>query len=211
MKIIMRHWKNLLIVIVATAWIVIFPKWSNWVTEDPLDTPILLNPPGKVERAIDIRIPEKYEVSLIFERAGQPFEKLKTLIGAGGVCKINEPCSKGIPVPIKWSLSEVKSGINVAVGEVISQNSNGWSKFEVDRNVGFIKAKPGRYMFKAVIFQGVPELESIKSRLAIKARPKQTETWQLSLVWWGGVATIFIFWPLLIFAVLKTVWRMIKA
>jgi hypothetical protein len=205
-----QQWKYLLIAIIAIAWIVIFPMWSNWVTEDPLDALISLNPAGKIEHAIDIRIPEKYELSLIFERAGQPFEKMKTLIGAMGLCKINEPCSKGIPVPIRWSLSDDKSGSSVVGGETISQNSNGWSKADVYRRVGSIQVKPGHYIFRAEIMRNVPELESIKSRLAIKLRPKSSETWQIGLVWWGAIATYIIMWPMMLFSIATIIWRILR-
>lgn len=190
-----KNWKFLLMIFIAFTWMIIFPMWSEWVTKDPLDVPISLNPAGTIEHNIEIPVPEKYKIILVFEKADQFHEKLKTLIGDG-------PRSKGIPVPIKWSLSEGKCGGDIAGGEIISRGSAGWSEREVSRHVDFIKVKPGRYVFRAAILQGVPELESIRSSLVIKTDFKNSTTWQYSLVFFGKLA-IIIFGLYLIFGVLK--------
>lgn len=194
-----QNWKFLLIIFIAFTWMIIFPMWSERVTKDPLDVPISLNPAGKIEHNIEIPVPEKYEIRLVFERTDLSVERLRTLIG-GHMCPRNGPCFKGIPVPIKWSLSEGEFGNDVAGGEIISQGITNWHKYEVDRHVGFIKVKPGRYVFRAAVLQGVPELESIRSSLVIHA-PGYT-TWQFVLVIYGKVA-IIICGLFLIFGILK--------
>jgi hypothetical protein len=203
MKIFKRCWKSLLIVIFAAVWIFGFNNWSEWVTEKPLDMPITLTQASKIEKIIEIRMQEKYEICFIFERYGQPVEKMRTLIGAMGVC-VKGPCPKGIPVPVKWSLSELNSEKELLVSQVNTIDSNGWGSDEVDRHIDYLHVKPGRYLFKLEVIQSVPELESIKSRLTIKIRPKDTVSWQSGLVWWGMIFTFLVAWPVLIFSLLIT-------
>lgn len=109
-----QQWRLIALFVVAALWISAFPTWSDWVTKNPFDAVISLLPPGSVREGIEIRIPERYMIQLKFERDGIEFKQLKNLIGAMGVCLPNEECSKGVPVPIRWSLKDGETGTTTA-------------------------------------------------------------------------------------------------
>jgi len=190
-----QQWRAISLLVLAALWIGIFPIWSRWVTTNPLDTKISLAPPGKIEQPIIIIIPENYALNLVFERDDISFEQLDTLLGSMRVPKIGETLPPGIRVPIRWSLTSEEKGNVVASGEVDSIGSSGWSRAEVDRHLGYVKAPPGKYIFQADVLRSVPELAHIRTRIAIQLQPKSSSTWQMGLVWWGMIGTYLIAWP----------------
>ena len=192
---------------IAILWIVAFPMWSSWVTKNPLDMAISLSPQGSIREAIEIRIPERYVVQFKFERNGTDFNQLKKLIGAMGLCQPNEECSKGVPIPVRWSLRNSETGATVLSGLVESIDSNGWSRAHVYRGVGIIQVQPGRYVFEAEITRPVPELAHIGTHIAVEHQPKRTTTWQMGLVWWGSMGYAFLAWPAAVYAIALLIWR----
>jgi hypothetical protein len=154
-----QQWRLLALLMLSALWIAAFPIWSQWVSSNPLNpTTISLSPPGAVEGTIDVMLPENYSLHLMFERNGIGFEELKSSIGAMGVCKIGEQCSKGIPVPIRWSLKNAETGAIATSGVVESRDSSGWSAAYVHRRLGTVKVQPSRYAFSAEVLRPVPEL-----------------------------------------------------
>jgi Domain of unknown function (DUF5625) len=133
----------------------------------PLDAPITLAPRGTIEQKIQIESKEKYELALVFARGGIPFEKLRELIGAMGLCKIGEACSKGVVVPIRWSLRHVETGEVAASGEIESFESSGWSAADVYRRIGAFTADRGSYLFRFEVLRDVPELATLRTRVTI--------------------------------------------
>lgn len=203
----MQQWRLIALLIVAALWIGVFPIWSDWVTKNPFDAVISLSPPDSVREGIEIRIPERYMVQLKFERDGIEFKQLKKLIGAMSVCLPNEECSKGVPVPIRWSLKNGETGATTASGSVESIDSNGWSQAHVYRAVGVIQVQPGQYIFEAEVTRPVPELAHIRTHIAIEHQPKASTTWQMGLVWWGSMAYMFLAWPAAAYAIVLLLWR----
>lgn len=203
----MQQWRLIVLLVVAALWIVAFPLWSDWVTKNPLDAVISLSPPGSVRERIEIRIPERYMVHLKFERDGIEFTQLKKLIGAMAVCRTDEECSKGVPVPILWSLKNSETGATISSGLVESMDSNGWSAAHVYRGVGVIQVQPGEYIFQAEVTRPVPELAHIRTQIAIEHRPKSSTTWQMGLVWWGSMGYVFFAWPASVYAIVLFLWR----
>lgn len=134
---------------------------------NPLDAPITLMPRGTLEQTVKIEGKEKFEVALVFSRDGVPFERLKELIGAMGLCKIGEPCSKGIVAPIRWSLRRAETGDVAASGETESIESHGWSAADVYRRVGGFSVDRGTYLFKLEVLRDVPELSMLRTRVLI--------------------------------------------
>lgn len=133
----------------------------------PLDVPITLVPKGTVEQTIKIEGKEKYEVALVFSRDGIPYERLKELIGAMGLCKIGEACSKGIIVPIRWSLRRAETGEVAASVEMESFESHGWSAADVYRRVGSFSVDRGSYLLRFEVLRDVPELSTLRTRILI--------------------------------------------
>ena len=190
-----QQWRAISLLVIAALWIGLFPLWSRWITTAPLNAPINLAPAGHIEQPIRIVIPERYVLNLVFERDGVPFEKLDTLLGGMRLPKIGEKLPPGIPVSIRWSLTTLEIPNVVASGEVESNGSSGWSAAEVDRHLGYIKAPPGEYIFRAEVLRSVAELSEIRTRIAIQLQPKSSSTWQMGLVWWGMIGTYLIAWP----------------
>lgn len=169
--------------------------------------PVSLATAGKVQAEVQVRVPETYSLHFLFERDGVPFEELKNSVGAMGVCKIGETCSKGVPVLIRWSITPEGSSEPVLGGDVESQDSSGWSQAHVYRSIAKVRVPPGRYLFKAEILRPVPELAKLRTAVAMELQPKSTSTWQLGLVWWGAIAQYVIVLPLAICAAVALLWR----
>jgi hypothetical protein len=186
--------KLVVLLVMIALWLSLFPLWVRWVTEKPLDEVITLSPRGTISKEVRVVIPENYELNLVFERANLPFEQLNSLLGDWAY-KDGKPIPSGVRVPIHWVLAELPSGSTAASGEIDSFGSIAWSAAEVDRQVGHIKVVPGRYLFTAEILRDVPELAHIKTRLSMQLHSKSSSTWQITLVWWGGIVNIIAVWP----------------
>lgn len=203
-----QQWRLIALLVLSATWIVAFPVWRQWVTSSPLNpTQISLSPPRAVEETIGVDLPESYSLHLMFERNGVAFEQLKSSIGAMGVCKIGEQCSKGIPVPVRWSLKNTKTGSIAASGVAESQDSTGWSAAHVYRRLGTVKVPPGRYFFSAEVLRPIPELAYLKTYIAIQLQSKRTTTWQMGLVWWGAVGQYLLAWPAAAYSLVLLLWR----
>jgi len=195
-----RHWLQFAILLISSFWLAVFPIWRNWITVDPLNTPVSLAIAGKVHAEVQVRVPETYSLHFRFERDGVLFEELKKSVGAMGVCKLGEPCSKGISVPVRWSITPEGSDKPLLGGEVETRDSSGWSQAHVYRSIAKVHVPTGKYTFEAEILRPVPELAKLRTTIAMQLQPKSTTTWQLGLVWWGAIARYIIALPLAIYA-----------
>lgn len=204
---LIEQWRLVVALLASVMWISAFPIWRDWVTKEPLNVPISLSPAGSVEKIIQIRIPEKHIVQFEFERNGIDFAQLQRLIGAMAVCLPNEECSKGVPVPVRWTLTNSKTGGVVSAGEVESVDSNAWSGTRVYRTVGNIQVQPGKYIFKAEITRPVPEFAHIRAHIAIGFQAKTSTTWQMALIWWGALGYVLLAWPVAVCAAILLLWR----
>lgn len=202
-----RQWILVCIAVLACGWLIAFPLWSQWVTAEPLRAPILLAPAGSVEANIQIRVAETHSLSFLFERDGIPFANLQAIIGAMGMCKVGEVCSKGVPVPISWSLAPRGQDKLVAAGDTVTSDSTGWSQEHVYRLISRVRVPPGQYVFKAEVLRPVPELSGVRTSIALQIEPKATSTWQLGLVWWGTAATYLVVLPVAVCLGGVLVWR----
>ncbi len=188
------------------AWIVAFPIWEQQVTRDPLNTIISTFPQGKVEENISIPIPETYSLHFMFERNGIEVEQLKKTVGSMG-CLHAEDCSKGIPIPIRWSLKSIDSGTVVAGEEIETIDSQGWSGAHVYRNVGSVRVQPGNYVFKAEVLRPVPELAYLRTHIALQVNAKSASTWQMLTVWFGSIVQLYFVWPIAIIISISLLWQ----
>jgi hypothetical protein len=202
-----HEWRLIAVLVLSIVWIAVFPMWSRWVSTDPLNIAISLSPPEAIEENIHVKLAESYSLHLMFARNGIPFERLRSTIGAMGLCKIGEQCPKGIPVAVRWSLKSIETGEVASRGEVESIDSSGWSDAHVYRNLGTVKVQPGRYAFRAEVLRPVPDLANMRTHIAIQLKPKRTTTWQMGLVWWGAVGQYLLAWPLVACAGVLLLWR----
>jgi hypothetical protein len=92
--------------------------------ESPLDLPITLDPPGRIETEVWIVNPEQYELDFVFDRV-LPFDRIESLIGAMGVCPIPSNCPKGVGVPVHWSIQDKRTGVMIFSGTVDTLDSAG--------------------------------------------------------------------------------------
>jgi hypothetical protein len=211
-KFILIDWIALVAFISSALWLLIFPDWSTVVTTPPLSAPIQLSPPGKINKEINVPIKDRYELNFSFRRAGHSFESLKSLID-NRVYKDGKPVPSGTTVPINWEISNASDGI-VAHGEVESFGANSWSQSDVGRTISTVTLEPGEYTFSAGIPRDVPEFKGIETRLTISIPAKNSTSWQIGVVWWGGIATYIVFWPALFssgFILLIRAWTHLSA
>lgn len=199
-----RHLITLLVM--AALWLLLFPIWSYWIAKSPLDEGITLSPGGAISKEIRIINPEYYLLNLNFEQGNTPREQLHTLLGDGSLNKDGKPIPS-IRVPIRWELRAVPSGSIAAAKELDSFGVTAYGADFFYRQIGGFQVKPGRYLFKAKILRDVPELAHIKTRLVMNPYPKIASTWQSTLLWWGGIATYILVWPVAVILFLVFLWQ----
>lgn len=180
-----KHWP-VYVVFTALAWLVLFWVSSSFMMESPLDLPITLDPPGRIETEVWIVNPEQYELDLVFDRV-LPFDQLKSLIGAMGVCPNLSDCPKGVGVPVHWSIQDKRTGVMIFSGTVDTLDSAGWSARQVYRHIGDITVPVGTYVIKAEVLQRTPELSMIPTHIVLRFHPKFASTWQSAVVLWGSL------------------------
>ena len=174
---ITEQWKALALLAFSVLWIGVFPIWSNWLTKPPLDEPISLASAGSVTKVIEVRSLEPLELTFTFDRNGQSFEDMKRLIGDGGACVSPTPCTKGVNVPLSWSIKDVDTLQVVASGNSATFDVSGWSRKEVQRHITSVHVPPGKYEFRAEVLRPVTELSHVASRLRLSIPPKSGQTW----------------------------------
>jgi hypothetical protein len=81
---LLRHRWLVAIFLVLSAWLVAHTVWANWITAEPLNQPISLSPPSRVETDIQIRLPEFYGLALAFSVDGMPRAEADRLIVSTG-------------------------------------------------------------------------------------------------------------------------------
>jgi uncharacterized protein DUF5625 len=189
-----RHWTLFVTLGALLTWQVVFLLWSKSVTAPPLNVPILLSPKGSVETTIRVLVPEVYELNLDFARAGHEYHKLRTLLG-DWAHRNGEPVPSGVHVPIRWSLTNEFTNATAASGDVDTFGSIAWSADRVARQVAVVSVPQGHYRFIAEVQRDVPELADIKTRISMRLRPKTSSSWQITLAWWGSLASYFLVWP----------------
>jgi hypothetical protein len=168
----------------------------KYYSVQPFEGPIALNPAGKISNLIEIRMPQRYVMDLVFCREGHDLEKLNKLIG--GVY-IEE--RKGIIIPVKWSLKAVRTNEIVLQNQVQTQGAHGWSRKYVNRFIGNITVKPGAYNLEVEILQSIPELQGVDTRIQLAYITKNGTTWHSGYMWWGMIFNYFVA-PFLIISLL---------
>lgn len=191
-----EQWKAFALLAFSALWIGVFPIWSNWLIKPPLNEPISLATAGSITEVIEVRSLEPLELTFIFDREGQSFEELARLIGAGGVCVPPTPCTKGVNVPLSWSIRDVDTLRVIASGNSDTFDANGWSSSEVQRHIARLHVPPGKYEFRAAVLRPVAELSHVTARLRLSIRTKSDQTWQMGAVWWGSIGKVLLAWPI---------------
>lgn len=195
----LRRKRPYLILIVAILWMIFFPLWRDWVTATPLNVPISFAKKIEIRKEVIIRAEENYDLNLVFDRRGVSFEEIKRLVGNSSFCIPNElPCSKGVPVVIRWNFVDQNTSAVIASGDRETHDSNGWSAEDVDRIIAQVNLPRGKYLFSAETFAPVPDLAALHTSLTLGVRLKDitSSTFTFALVW--GQIIWYLLAPLVI-------------
>lgn len=164
-----------------------FWYWSQWVSESPLAAPIDLTVSGSVEKLVQLRVSQPYELSFEFTRGGPAHERVGALVGEMGLCGSGPNCGKGVPIEVEWSLTDPRTQHRVAGSRVMTSDANGFSNLEVWRRIGEVNVPPAKYILRVTVLQAAPELEILKPAIRLALYPKDTTSWQMFVVWWGSL------------------------
>ena len=181
--------------VALASWIAVFSLWAMHVTASPLDEPIALSPAGSVKKGIRIPVPEKYQLELVFSRAGISYADLKSLTGEDYEDLSGKVVTSGTRIPIHWTVTTRVTEREVASGNVDSFGSSGTSGDAMYRRVGEVAVPAGDYVFAAEVLRDVPEFARIGTHISMRLRPKFWTTWQLTFARWGSVATVLLALP----------------
>ena len=185
----------------------LFWSWSSWITQELVDVPLTLDHPVVVTQEIYVPAQQSYELSFIFSRHPQGNEDLRAFLDGEGYLE-GKWSAGGAPIPVRWSLTNTKSGHLAASGATNASHASGWSDTLVWRHAAYIKVSPGHYRFQARILRAVPELRNAgpRLRLALPAG-KSAGTWQLGFVFWGKIISTLIALPLQVVLLALVLWR----
>lgn len=177
-----------------------FQIWSDWVLATPLNAAISLSSPSKVSRQIYIPISSQtYQLELLFDRNNLPFEDLKRVVGAMGVCQIGESCSTGVVAPMRWTLE--RDGKLILQDQVNSTNSHGWSSKQISRRLGNINVPSGAYLFRAEVLKSIPEFTGITAHISMKtSRLSSSNGWHVAVILIGELLKYLLILPLVLYA-----------
>lgn len=151
---------------------------------------------------------QDYDVSFQFQRAGQNFEYLRSIVGESSY-RNGELIPSGIPIPVHWSLKD-QNGSILKEETLNTYGANGWSAAEVTRKVGEFKVNPGKYIFQFEVTGKVSEFEKVESNVEISFGSKSGTTWHSGYMFWGGVLNFLFGIPSIIFIITVLGYRLVK-
>lgn len=181
----------------------LFWPWSHWVTSPLLDVPVPMDRAIAVERSMRIPIGEPYQLSLMFPRRGPQGDRRELLACDGGI--------DAIRLPVRWSLMTT-TGATAAAGNAVQRLCAGsWSSDFVWTTLANMRVPPGRYRFRATVGPwpaSAGRLGGASPRLLLAMHGgKAWSSWQLSAVYLGVLASVYLVWPLLALLALAWLWR----
>lgn len=185
-----RRWVAAVIGVLLATQAVYWP-WSRWITSPLLDMPVSLDRIVTVERNLRVPIGEPYQLSLMFLRRD--------------LLDLPPSCSGGfgsILLPLRWSLTTA-AGATAASGDGVQALCAGsWSSDYVWTSLADVRVTPGRYQFRATLGPwpaSAKRLRGTTPRLLLAMHGgKAWSSWQLNAVFWGGLASVYLVWPLLV-------------
>ena len=186
-----------------------FDHWADGISAPPLDAPIAVASSGSVDQRIRIRAPDSYRLELSLYADARGMDHLRGLLGEGGYDAQGKPVPSGVPIPVRWSLSEADSGKIVAQGDTETFGSSSWSGDEISRDFDRFGVPPGDYRFQARITRPVAEFAGIRAHLVARLHPKSAGSWRTSRVWDGRLLSFFLIDPGLVLLALFLLWRAI--
>lgn len=184
-----------------------FDQWADGISAPPLDAPIAVSSGGGIDQRIRIRAPDRYGLELSFRADARGMDHLRGLLGDGGYDAQGKRIPSGVPIPVRWSLSEAESGKIVAQGDTESFGLSGVGSGEISRDFDRFAAPPGEYRFQARVTRAVPEFAGIQTHLVARLHPKSVGSWQTSRVWDGRLLSFFLIDPGLVLLGLFLLWR----
>ena len=210
LKFILKQRALFAALLITTLWSVLFLMWTNWIRTSPLNEEITLIAGSSIEKEVRIVIPESYTVNLLFDRTGAPDKDLSALIGDWRTVK-GKVIPSGVIVPVQWSLHSSKNGAVVATDTIDTFGNGGYTSNNFYRPAGYLKVPTGKYFFKAKILRDVPEFKNIKTRISLELISGVSSTWQLTLAFWGEIATVLLVLPIALVLGLLLLWRASRA
>lgn len=184
-----------------------FDQWADGISAPPLDAPIAVSSGGGLDQRIRIRAPDRYGLELSFRADARGMDHLRGLVGDGSYDAQHKRIPSGVPIPVRWSLSEADSGKIVAQGDTETFGSSSWSSGEISRDFDRFGVPPGEYRFQARITRAVPEFAGIQAHMVARLHPKSAGSWQTSRVWDGRLLSFFLIDPGLVLLGLFLLWR----
>jgi len=185
----------------------VYWPWSHWITSPLLDVPVPLDRATTVERSVRVPIAEPYQLSLMFPRHGPHGDRRDLL-------DLPQSCTGGIgsiTLPLRWSLTS-SSGATAAAGKGVQALCAGsWSSDFVWAWLADVQVPPGRYHLRATLGPwpaSTQALAGASPRLLLTMHGgKAWSSWQLSAVFWAGLASVYLVWPLLALLGFAWLWR----
>ena len=195
--------------------------WYWWMPRTLVCVAIPLAQNQQVEVPFKVRLGERYELDLEFERRGHSEPELHRLLGTGisnqtwlklknGGYLEGEPFAShglrdfndenGVVVPVIWEVVNRNDEAIVTQGQLDSKASNSWSGSHIRRLLGRLYLRRGQYIFRAKIPHPIPELAAINARLRLYFEPTHGESWQNALSYLFGFLAGLVATPVALFS-----------
>lgn len=184
-----------------------FDQWADGISAPPLDAPIAVSSGGGVDQRIRIRAPDSYRLQLSMQADARGMDHLRELLGNGSYDAQGKRIPSGVPIPVRWSLSEADSGTIVAQGDTETFGASAVGSDEISRDFDRFAAPPGEYRLQARVTRPVPEFAGIQTHLVARLHPKSAGSWQTSRVWDGRLLSFLLIDPGLVLLGLFLLWR----
>jgi hypothetical protein len=174
--------------IVVPAFAMILGGWSRWLGAAPLDAPLTMSPPGRIETDVRVRLACPHRLVLHLSSHTHTREEMNRLVGRYGT-------AEGGEIPLRWAFRDT-TGRVVVSGE--AQNKGSYSHDEIGfyRAVsGWLPLPPGRYRLDAALTGDVAGFEGVSAKMYFQCHYNSSAGWHDDMLFYGGLAQVLA-WPL---------------
>lgn len=174
--------------------------WSHFVGTPPLFEPINFAQPTHLRKELHVFAGSSYWLDLTFLRKGRKYEDLTALFGGME--------TSGVTFPVTLRLQKKDEGQNLIDSQFYANGAQGWSNADVERVLATPKLEPGDYLL-SLDMPAVPEWATENAHLELSINTKTSGSWKTGLGFWGGLASIFVFAPAVLIALILLVFRLV--
>jgi hypothetical protein len=168
---------------VLVAFAIVFDAWSRWITAEPLDAPLTLSPPGRVETEVRVRLACPHKLELEFSSGTRTFEEMRRIVGGYGT-------TKGVEIPLRWSFRDT-TGRVVASGEAENKGIAAHNVKSFIRSASnYLPLPPGKYRLDAVLMDDVAGLQGVSVQLSFRCHYNASAGWPSYLLFFGSIALL---------------------